>query len=342
MLHRTIAVSVLLSFSLAPAFAQRSHGTPSMSPPAQVDDDVATAMGLSGSVRTGNNKPATDVRIEVVNIGTGQPAADAYTRQDGTFDISNIPNGTYEVRAVMGLQEAHERVDIRGGSGNVNLRFAPAEAGDAGGRDSVSVAQLKVPGKARDAFKKAQAAMGKQKLDEAAKYVDEALTAYPEYSDALTLRGVLKLDAGKAAAALEDLDHAIKADSANSMAYIAMGAAYNSLEKYDDALRTLDRGSSLGPSAWQAYFEMGKAFMGKGSFDAALRQLNKAEDLGPKDYVLIHLVKAHALLGMKNYSEAMAELQWYLDKAPADQQSAEARQTLEKVRSFAAVNTPGK
>jgi uncharacterized protein HemY len=341
MLHRTIAVTILLSLSLAPAFAQRARSGTGF-PTTQSDDDVATATGLSGSVRTGDNKPAADVRIEVVNTANGQSSGDAYTRQDGTFDISNIPNGSYEVRAVMGLQEAHERVDVRGGSGNVNLRFATPEGADAGGRDSVSVAQLKVPGKARDAFKKARAAMGKQKLDEASKYVEEALAAYPEYSDALTLRGVLKLDAGKGTAALEDLDHAIKADSSNAMAYVAMGATYNSLEKYDDALRILDRGSSLGPAAWQAYFEMGKAFLGKGSYDAALRQLNKAEDLGPKDYVVIHLVKAHALLGMKNYSEAMAELQWYLDKAPADQQSAEARQTLEKVRSFAAVNPPGK
>lgn len=306
----------------------------------QIEGDP-NATGLGGSVRSADNKPAADVRIEVVNVATGQTVGDTYTRQNGTFDISNIPNGAYEVRAVMGLDEVRERVDTRGGGATVNLRFQRSEATGAGGRHTVSVAQLKVPGKARDAFKKAQSAMGKQKLDDASRFVEEALAAYPEYSDALTLRGVLKLDAGRPEDACEDLDHAIKIDSGNSMAYIAMGAAYNLLSKYDDALRSIDRGVSLAPTAWQGYFEMGKAFLGKGTYDAALRQLNKAEELGPKDYALIHLVKAHALLGMKNYSEAMAELQWYIERAPADQQSAQAKQTLEKVRSFAAV-TPAK
>ena len=59
--------------------------------------------------------------------------------------------------------------------------------------------------------------------------------------------------------------------------------------------------------------------------------------MGPKNYPLIHLVKAHALLGLKNYAEAMAELQWYIERAPqGDRNSAQARQMLDKVRAFAA------
>ena len=339
MLHRIFGLAIILSLFASFAAAQRGGLGPAANIP-QLPDDTSV-MGLSGSVRTADNQPARDARIEVVNLMSGRVVAETYTNQGVTFDISNIPNGSYEVHAIAGLNDAHERVDLRGGGGIVNLRFQASDGGEAGGRHTVSVAQFKVPGKARDAYKKAQAAMAKQKLDEAAKYVEAALAVYPEYSDALTLRGILKLDAGHMEEACDDLDHAIKSDASNSMAYIALGAAYNTLSKFDDALRTIDRGITLAPTAWQAHFEMGKAFLGKGSFDAALRQLNKAEDLGPKEYPLIHLVKAHALLGMKNYSEAMAELQWYLEKAPSDQNSASARQTLEKVRAFAAT-TPGK
>jgi len=339
MLHRTFVLGLILTFIPTFAVAQQgAYGTPTIGFP-----EHGAALGLSGSVRTADDKPARDARIEVMNISTGKVLADTYTNENGTFDISNIPNGSYEVRAVAGLNEVHDRVDLGSTGAVVNLRFPPADAtaAEAGARHTVSVAQMKVPSKARDAFKKAQAAMGKQNLEEAAKYVEAALGIHPEYSEALALRGVLKLDAGHADAALDDLDHAIKIDSGNSLAYVAMGAAFNSLLKYDDALRNIDRGIAIAPTMWQGYFEMGKAFLGKGNYEAALRQLNKAETLGPKEYPLIHLVKAHALLGMKNYSEAMAELQWFLEKAPADQNSAKARQTLDKVRAFAAT-VPGK
>jgi tetratricopeptide (TPR) repeat protein len=330
---RTLVLTIFLAAASLAASAQRAVSANDVNPMRPVEDNMAS---INGSLRTGDNKPARDAHVEIRDLTTGKRVADGYTNQSGTFDFINIPTGTYEVVAVSGLEEARERVEVRGAGASVNMRFPAAQGAEAGTRATVSVAQFKVPGKARDAFKKAQSAIAKQELDKASKYVDEALTLHPEYSEALALRGVLKLDAGNAEAACEDFDHAIKVDASNAMAYIAMGAALNMLSKYDDALRTIDRGVALAPTSWQGYFEMGKAFLGKGSFDAALRQLNKAEDIGPKEYALIHLVKAHALLGLKNYPEAMAELQWYLEKAPSDANSAEARKTLEQVRAFAA------
>ena len=114
------------------------------------------------------------------------------------------------------------------------------------------------------------------------------------------------------------------------------GAAQNQTSKFDDAVRTLQRGISLNPASWQAYFEMGKAFVGKGDFPTAIRNLDQAQQMAPATYAPLHLVKAHALLGMKNYTDAMAELEKYLEKDPNGQSSVQARQTLEKVRAFVA------
>lgn len=298
---------------------------------------------VNGSVRTTDDRPAKDARVELLDISTGQVVAATYTNQSGTFDFNNIQNGDYELTVTAGLDEVRQRIDVHGTGATVNLRMSRPASAEAGSNTSVSIAQLKVPGKARNAYKKAQAAMTKQELEAASRYVEEALAIHPEYSEALTLRGILKLDAGKIEAACQDFDHAIKADNNYSVAYFALGAAYNMASRFDDALRTIDRGLALSPTSWQAYFEMGKAFLGKGSYEAAVRQLNKAQDLGPKEYPLIHLVKAHALLGLKNYPEAMAELQWYIDKAPTgDRNSMAARDTLEKVRAFAATAPGGK
>lgn len=331
MFARTFFCTALIALTAVFCVAQRSLLSPN--DPA-ADASIAS---ISGSVRTADDKPAKDARVELVNLTSGQVVAAGYTTLGGTFDFSNIPNGSYEVSVVSGLDEARERIELRGLGATVNLRFPRPASAEAGNSNSVSVADMQVPGKARDALKKARTALSKQQVEDASRYVEQALAIHPEYSEALTMRGILNLDAGKIDAACEDFDHAIKADNGNSTAYFALGAAYNMTSRFDDALRTIDRGIALAPNSWQAYFEMGKAFLGKGSYDAAVRQLNKAQDMGPKNYPLIHLVKAHALLGLKNYAEAMAELQWYIERAPqGDRNSAQARQMLDKVRAFAA------
>jgi Flp pilus assembly protein TadD len=339
MLHRAFCI-ILLAGSFTFAFAQLPGNTPQPFGTPGRDThgmDRPFASELSGSVRTFDGKPVQNARIEVTNTMTGEVVATAYTSQNGSFDITNIPNGNYQVTAVSGLDEAHDRVDLRTGGAQLSLQLPRPDADTgAGNQQSVSVAAMRVPSKARQAFRKAQSAVERQKVDEAQKYVAEALAIYPAYSEALALRGVLKLDANNAQAAVDDLDHAIKADAGNSMAYLALGAAFNSLSRYDDAIRTIERGITLSPDSWQAYFEMAKAYVGKGDFETALKQLDKSQELNKKDYPMLHLVRAHALLGLKDYPEAMAELQWYLDKDPGGSNAAEVRETLDKVRAFAA------
>jgi tetratricopeptide (TPR) repeat protein len=204
----------------------------------------------------------------------------------------------------------------------------------AGGSNTVSVNQFKVSGKARDAFKKAEAAAQKLKLDKAEKFLAKAFEIHPQYAEAMALRGILKLD-NNGQGASSDLEQAVQFDLGCALSYIAL-AAHNTLERFDDALLTVDRGVALAPASWQSYFEMGKAYLGKGKYQEALKQVNKAKDLAPKQFAPIHLVRAHAMLGLKDYAEAMTELEAYLDREPKGPNSQQARDTLQKVRTFAA------
>ena len=52
----------------------------------------------------------------------------------------------------------------------------------------------------------------------------------------------------------------------------------------------------------------------------------------------IHLIKAHALLGLKNYDLAVAELEQFLGNRPDGVDSAKARETLNQVRAFMAAS----
>src|ERR1700750_252101 len=94
---------------------------------------------------------------------------------------------------------------------------------------------------------------------------------------------------GQVDQALADLNEAIKCDPNNGMAYIAMGAALNNQEKYDDALRALDRGVGLMPNAWQPHFELARTKLAKADYAAALRDLDKAQQFANLDYAPMHL-----------------------------------------------------
>jgi len=292
---------------------------------------------ITVSVRTPDNRPATDARVELLEARTGRVAASGYTNGSGVAEFIQLRRGLYELIVTDGLETLRECREVGVGPEIVNLRIAARPPTEPGDKNSVSMAQYQVPSKARKALKKAQEAVNRRKLDDAEKYIGQALDLHAPFAEALTLRGILRLDARRLEEARADFEKAIEADPGYSLAHIAMGSAYNHASRFDDALRELDRGVALSPVAWQGYFEMGRAFIGKGDYTAALRQLTKAESVSPNPFAGIHLLKAHALLALKNYPLAMSELQAYLDLDPNGSNVHEAKLTLEKVRAFVAL-----
>jgi len=289
---------------------------------------------LTGAVMSSDNKPLKDVRVDLRD-SNGSNVNSVYTNAAGMFEFPQVHSGTYEVVATSGLAETQQRVEMDRMPSSINLRL-PIQSTPSDGRpgNSVSVAQYRVPAKAREELQKARDNSIKGKNAEAEKHVAKALEIYPKYADALTLRAILKMDASDRPGAVADLQEAIQDDENCALAYIVMGAVLNSEQKFDDAIKTLERGEALSPDSWQAYFEMGKALTAKSQYEPALRQLQKAQALAPKDYPPLHLVKARAMMGLNNYSDEMAELQQYLDKEPQGSHSVQARQMMDQARAF--------
>lgn len=289
---------------------------------------------ISGIVQDMHNAPLHDVRVELTD-GTGRVVTAAYTNAAGSFEFSSVAPGSYTVVASAGLFQASERVDSSAWRGAVVLHI-PADDRPPDGihGNSVSVAQMRIPDKARDELRKAQAAMDKDKLDEASKHLEKALAISPNYADALTMRAVLELNQKNPETAMADLDKALKADPNLALAYLVMGSTLNMQSKFDDAIRVLQRGESLAPSSWQAHFEMAKAYIGKEDYQNALTHLQRAQSMEPAAYPLIYLLQAHAHLAMKQYSEAMTALEAYLQKEPQGPNSDEARKMLQETQAF--------
>jgi predicted Zn-dependent protease len=317
------------------ALAQRP-GLDSSSMPHSPFSSAAHDSGtINGTVQDMHNNPLKDVRVELANAN-GVVVSSAYTNVSGNFEFDHVATGSYTVVATSGLQQASERVEASSWNTMVAVHMQTADRPQDGvNGNAISVAQYKVPGKARDEYRKAHEAMEKEKLEDAGKHLARALEIYPNFADALTLRAVLELNQHNPSLAMTDLDNAVKADANCAMAYMVMGSALNMQSKFDEAIRALERGESLAPGYWQAHFEMGKAYIGKGDYPAALSQLQRAQGMTSQEYPLIYLLEAHALLAMKQYPEAMTALQSYLQKEPAGPNRTEAEKMLEKAQAFA-------
>jgi Flp pilus assembly protein TadD len=291
---------------------------------------------ISGTVQDTQNNSLKDVHVELTDAN-GIMVASAYTSVSGRFEFNRLSPGTYTVVATSGLQQASERVDTTNFSNAVNVRMqGVGKPTDGVEGNSISIAQYRVPAKAREAYRKAHDAVEKGKMDDAHKHLTKALELCPDYAEALTLRGVLALNQQDSQAAIADVDKAIQADGNYAMAYMVMGSALNMQSKFDEAIRSLQRGQTLAPNYWQGYFELGKSYIGKADYPSALRQLERAQSLAPEDYPLISLLRAHALLAMKQFPEAMTALQAYLQKEPQGPNSDQARKMLEQAKSYVA------
>jgi Flp pilus assembly protein TadD, contains TPR repeats len=310
--------------------------------PARTGMNNGMGVTISGSVVTPQGEPISEARIEVRELQTGTILASGYTRTNGSFEFSALPMTSYELIAVHGMAETRERVPAGEMNAAVTLRLSPADPNtqQADGSATVSVAEYKVPEKAREAYHKAEGALAKNKLEDVGKYLNKALDIYPSYAPALTLQAVMALDKNDPQTAVDELDKAIHSDPGYAVAYTAMGAALNQLSKFDDALRACDRAVTLAPNAWQPYFEMAKSYFGKADYPHALEQLARTQREIPHDYAPIHLMRAHVLLRLKNYNDAVSELQAFLTLAPQDSQSPQARETLAKVKAYIATTMP--
>lgn len=330
----SLLVFVLL-FCSAFAIAQRPSESSSF-PSSPFDSAGRHSTSVSGAVQDMQSKPLKDVRVDLTD-SNGLVVGSAYTNSSGSFEFSSVAPGNYTIVASSGMAQSSERVEANSWTTMVTLHLPiDNKAHDGVQGNSISVTQMKVPSKARDEYAKARDAAEKEKVDEANKHLEKALSIYPDYADALTLRAVLALNHKNSGAALADLDRAIKADPNYGLAYLVMGSALNMEGKFDQALTSLQRGEAMVPNSWQAHFEMGKAYLGKEDYPNALSQLQRAQSMAPAEYPVMYLLTAHAHFALKQYPEALAALQSYLQKEPEGPNSAEAHRMLERTQAMVA------
>jgi tetratricopeptide (TPR) repeat protein len=197
---------------------------------------------------------------------------------------------------------------------------------------SISIARLRVPAKARKLFEKSRKALLKHRYSVAEQNLTQALQHHPDFPEALTMLGYIQLDRGEWGAAEHNLRAAVRSDATYGLAYLVFSDLCNRQGHFDEALDMARRGQALLPDTWSVQYEMVRAFMGKGQFTLALQ----TSDDGLSRYrgTLLHVARAHALIGLRRYSEAVAELRVYLAYEPNGDGAENAHALLKEIQGF--------
>lgn len=105
---------------------------------------------------------------------------------------------------------------------------------------------------------------------------------------------------------------------------------YNAQLRFDDAQEFTQHAVATGANTWDLQYEIARVLIGKRQYESALETAETALQLKQRGS-LLHLAKAHALLGLRRYSQAATELSTYLRYQPSEDGSQHARDLRQKI-----------
>ncbi len=267
--------------------------------------------------------------------------ATTFTTQ-GNFRFDNLRDGTYDISFnLTGYQEVEEHLEVSGPVFGMTVNLKPVNEAAAGGSPTVSVRDLSIPQKARDAMNKGMVLLY-QKSDYAGsiKEFEHAIKIFPNYYEAYAQIGYAYIASKDPAHAEEALRQSIVVSQEHYPdAFFLLAALFSSQKRFDDAEPLARKAVDMAPDSWHAQSEMAQALLGQDRPEDAEKYAQAAVKLQP-DNPLLWLLLANIHGDLQNDSALVDDLNTYLKLAPngpiADrvrQGRDEAKQRLEQSKA---------
>jgi len=235
---------------------------------------------------------------------------------NGSFQFTRVPRGVYNLVVKVGAREYTEEVSLVSPLEQVEIQIPTRKPADGNG-STVSVAEMRMPDKAKDELQKANRALAKGKLDQADEYAQKALAMAPQFARAVTLRAVILMARKDFKSALQLTDSAAQMDPMLALTQVVRASALNSMGRAREAQAAAEQGVRLGAS-WQGHFELARALMTQRQFKQALGEITKAMAMAPPQFADLMLLRASALFNLKDVSGARDALAAFLKERPGD------------------------
>ncbi len=281
-------------------------------------------------------------RITLRNV-YGVLIAYTYTNQSGEFQIRNLSEGTYDVRA----ETTDDSFDPTGtnvalGRGIVaelilELREKGIPRGERMANRVVSAAELRqvAPGPAKKEYKLGVKFVGKGDYRQAAAHFEQAVTLYPEYIAARNDLGAQYLKLKRLDEAEKSFQMVLARDPKNFNAKFNMGLVRVERKDYLDAINQLNQAIVIDSTRPVARLWLGFALLETGDLTRAEQELTKALIMGGDECVAANYHLARIYLARGDTAGAVRFVETYLEEAPKGEYVEEARKLREKLQGRA-------
>jgi tetratricopeptide (TPR) repeat protein len=200
---------------------------------------------------------------------------------------------------------------------------------------TVSVRDLKVPGKARHAFEKGIERLQKKDAAGSLDRFKEATNAFPDYYEAYYQIGVANLELRRGNEAEQALQRAIDLSGGRyAEPQFALGALLCERQAYPDAERVLRRAIDVDPNSWKGHLFLGQALFGQVRLDEAEKSAREAL-VRRSDVPSAHILLANIHIRRQEYILAIKDLDTFLDMRPTGSSSDQARAVRQAAQRIA-------
>ena len=285
---------------------------------------------ISGTVLLeASKRPASQVAVSLRSRVAGIFRS-VLTDLEGRFKVQHLPRGTYEIAVDEdGYEAAQTSARLDGPSSKLVLYLKSKSGAIRQSGYTVSVRELKIPGKARNEFQKGLERLGKNDPVGSLKHLAKAIQAFPGYFEAYYNIGV-------ADAALGRLDDAMRAfqtsidlsEGRYALAQFGYGYLLCQEGKPSEAEKIVRRGLELEDAAPQGYVILSEALVQLNRPDEAEKSAQEALLRNPR-FAGTYLALADVAASKDDYRAEVADLDIYLTLQPSGPGSERARQRRE-------------
>ena len=203
-------------------------------------------------------------------------------------------------------------------------------------RGTVSVANLKVSGKARSAVRKAHVRFGRGDIHGGIALLERAVELAPTFVEAWNELGTIAYKAGQYRKAEEHFREALRHEPLAYAPMVNLGGTLLSQNRIDEALSFNLMACSMQPGDALANSQLGMNFFYKGQLHKALEYLLRAKEADPAHFSYPQMFLADIYGKLGRLSEARSELEEVLRLHPDGQVALLAKDGLRKLEAAGA------
>jgi len=188
-----------------------------------------------------------------------------------------------------------------------------------------------IPPKAWNLYERGLAAQKRNDLEAALREFQAALKVYPHFVAAFEAQGTTLLWQERLTEAQRAFQKALALNPDGFQAQLGLGLVMNGTGEFQEAIEHLQKALYLNGECWQVRYALGRAYYGLGQHLKAELNLKLAGAWRPK-HPNLYLLLALVLLDEGKQTEALAEMETFVDLSPNNPLAREIRAKIEELR----------